>query len=338
VTAVDSALQLRLVRTLGPLIEPALPAATDRPGALADALCPRCRRLLTWAAFTSVTAEGEMVCTACREAERRLTPARVALRLLRLPGTYVALLTLLSALAWALGLGRSDAATMRKLDARRPWYLQQLPRRFLVQGARAQAYADILRKRERPADLQARAALALTAYNLAAELWQGTPAEPYLRLAAARLLADLGQPRDGLALALKLAPTLEADAKTKATYLYHRGCLHLAAGNAAAGRADLEEVIRLTKDDAGDLVDFSALDQLLAAGDLKAQGENLALDQVRDLTGSRLPAGKLVRRAIGALRRHGIASPLANSTERDLKREGFWNQQVEGPLVESAEP
>ncbi len=324
-----------LVQIIGQVSDPEPTPADDHLGAQAEVVCDTCHRFLTWAAVEVADEDCGFRCAACMAATRQSAARRRLIRMLRSPLTYVILLVVMSGVLFAAGVGRLQPRVVQQRDALKPWFRHRLPRLHALQGGRVRMRVLVLEEEGHRSEVARWARLGNHAFNRAADLWQGTDAEPHLRVAATVMSAYTGDTQVAHATLKALAPDYPPDSKEHLSYLFYRGRIALAAGDRQAAIDDLESVLRGIGSGREKMLDLSALELLLEA-DQQAMGEAAMVRRMAEISGLNLQGGYMAREIIALFKAQGIRSLVANKVEREMKEAGAWNRRGESVIVEPA--
>lgn len=212
------------------LVPEELPPCAQHADRSTDAVCADCGKLCCWECVSYDLDSDAFRCWACREIVQQRRERQRRLRIFRTPFFYVALAVVFSVIAYAFGVGNPRPASLARKDKGKAWYNQELPHEWLKQALRVRQRLSMLEgEKGREAEYRHWAALARKTFNHMLESWGDTKLAPEIRMAAAVMRADAGEPKEALAELAALTPVLASGHEAHPALLYHQGkvCLNM---------------------------------------------------------------------------------------------------------------
>jgi tetratricopeptide (TPR) repeat protein len=127
----------------------------------------------------------KFTCAICTTRKIKKKIVFTGLKSLKSPVLWVLLCVLISAIAYAMGIGNPRLKTLKKRDLKWNWYSQDVGKMYLSKASRENQRAAALRMLDKPEEALVWNKRACKAFQLAAEYWAKTPVHGYLLAAVA---------------------------------------------------------------------------------------------------------------------------------------------------------
>ena len=220
-----------------------LPACAKHPAVAASAVCAECSQLFCWECLGLNEETLQFQCRACAAEAGSKGHAIDFQEMLREPFFYIAVTVLFAIVAFLLGVGNPDVDDLTRADRDEPWYYQRVGKLWLRQASRAKRRAAMLERQKRDHEMAAWADLARGAFRQAADCWEDAPAGPDLRIGEALMWAKAGDPAAAYHLLKQQEERLSPEHASWPAYLFHRGRIGFAVGEAKQAEADWTELL-----------------------------------------------------------------------------------------------
>ena len=166
---------------------------SKHPDHAAVLTCVECGAGICQQCLIEIPDSYRLLCPACNLKKIKKKIVFTGFKTLKSPVLWVVLCVLISAVAYAMGVGNPRLETMKKRDQKWNWYAQDVGKMYLSKATRENQRAAALVILGRPDEAVKWYARAAIAFELAADYWKATPVYEYLRAATASAYIQTGK-------------------------------------------------------------------------------------------------------------------------------------------------
>jgi tetratricopeptide (TPR) repeat protein len=154
----------------------------DQPAVVS---CVECGKGICQQCLNELPDSYRFICALCVARNIRKKVVFTGLKSLKSPVLWVCLCVLISAVAYAMGVGNPRLSTLMKRDRKWSWYSQDVGKLYLAKASRENQRAAALRELDKPEEAVVWTQRACHSFQQVADYWSSTPVHGYLLAAVA---------------------------------------------------------------------------------------------------------------------------------------------------------